>query len=133
MKTPKKALAVVMCVVMMLTATPLSGFIGLDLTGLFDFKAEAATYSGSCGDNLTWVLDTDSGVLTISGTGAMEDYTSSSDIPWDSCYSSVKTVIIGDSVTTIGKKAFCVCYYLTSVKIGIFILTKRMFVAVFSG
>ena len=30
--------------------------------------------SGTCGANLTWVLDSD-GTLTISGTGPMEDYT----------------------------------------------------------
>ncbi len=30
--------------------------------------------SGTCGDNLAWVLDRDTGVLTISGTGEMTDY-----------------------------------------------------------
>ena len=27
------------------------------------------TYSGTCGNNLTWTLDTGTGVMTISGTG----------------------------------------------------------------
>lgn len=40
----KKSLAVIIVVVMALTATPLSGFVGLDLPSLFDFKAEAAIY-----------------------------------------------------------------------------------------
>lgn len=30
--------------------------------------------SGSCGPNLQWNLDRTAGVLTISGTGPMEDY-----------------------------------------------------------
>ncbi len=45
MKTFKKSLAVVMCVVMTLTAAPLGGLVGLELPSLFDFKAEAATIS----------------------------------------------------------------------------------------
>lgn len=32
------------------------------------------TISGSCGYNLTWTLDTATCMLTISGTGAMDDY-----------------------------------------------------------
>ena len=35
-------------------------------------QAKAAT-SGTCGENLTWTLDSE-GTLTISGTGKMEDY-----------------------------------------------------------
>ena len=31
-------------------------------------------HEGTCGDNLTWTLDSD-GMLTISGTGAMWDFT----------------------------------------------------------
>lgn len=31
-------------------------------------------YSGTCGDNLTWALNPDTGLLTISGEGAMYDY-----------------------------------------------------------
>ncbi len=38
--------------------------------------AEAAEVArGTCGDNLTWVLD-DEGTLTISGTGDMKSYSS---------------------------------------------------------
>ena len=38
--------------------------------------------SGSCGRKLTWVLGND-GTLTISGTGTMSNYTSSSGTPWE--------------------------------------------------
>ena len=65
----KRILSVLLVAVMLLTAAPLSGFVGLDLPNLadlFTLKADAAAYSGKCGDNLTWSLDTDTGVLTIS-------------------------------------------------------------------
>ena len=51
--------------------------------------------SGTCGaegngSNLTWTLDSE-GTLTISGTGAMENYFSD-DAPWTA--QDVKTVVI---------------------------------------
>ena len=61
--------------------------------------------SGTYGANLKWHL-TDDGVLTITGKGEMYDYLNR--IPWGS---SIKRVIIGDSVTTIGNYAFSGCIY----------------------
>lgn len=37
--------------------------------------------SGTCGENLIWELD-DSGILTINGTGDMEDYYFDVHSPW---------------------------------------------------
>ena len=73
-----------------------------------------AESSGTCGENLTWTLS-DEGVLTISGTGAMTDYSSSA--PWYSSRSSITSVIISDGVTSIGYGAFYDCSSLTSVTI----------------
>ena len=117
----KRAMAVALTAVMLLTAAPLSGFVGLDLPNpadLFTLKADAAAYSGKCGANLTWSLDTDTGVLTISGTGDMYYWDYFDDVPWFSNRSSVKTVVIGNSVTSIGKYAFYDCTGLTNVTIG---------------
>ena len=116
----KRAMAVALTAVMLLTAAPLSGFAGLDLPNLadlFTIKADAATESGKCGDNLTWSLDTDTGVLTISGTGDMYSWRSYSFVPWVSNCSSIKTVVIGNSVTSIGSWAFGYCESLTNVTI----------------
>ena len=65
--------------------------------------------SGTCGDNLTWTLD--SGTLTISGTGTMRNYAYS---PWRDY--SVNEVIIKNGASSIGNGAFCDCS-LTSVTI----------------
>ena len=75
--------------------------------------AQAET-SGTCGDNLTWVLD-DEGTLTISGTGEMADYSYFDNTsPWGK---QVKNVEIEDGVTSIGEFAFFRCQSLTSVSI----------------
>ncbi|MCD8347531.1 MAG: fibronectin type III domain-containing protein [Lachnospiraceae bacterium] len=78
--------------------------------------AVATTASGTCGDDLTWTLDS-SGVLTITGTGAMTEGWSSSNVPWSKYTGSIKSVSIGDKVTTIGDWAFANCENLTSVVI----------------
>ncbi len=72
--------------------------------------------SGSCGTNLTYTLDSD-GVLTISGTGDMTDWSSYSSVPWYSNRESVKSVVINSGVTSIGDYAFYYCSSLTSVTI----------------
>ncbi len=74
-------------------------------------EAIAETYaasSGSCGDNLTWTLS-DSGVLTISGTGAMTSYNSVSSVPWYDSRDSIERVVACSGVTSIGKNAFYGC------------------------
>lgn len=69
---------------------------------------------GTCGDDLTWVLD-DAGVLTISGEGEMEDYESFNNAsPWYKYRDSITSVIIKEGVTSIGKQAFASCTKLTS-------------------
>lgn len=66
--------------------------------------------SGTCGDNLTWTLDS-SGTLTISGTGDMYDYaydfeTNSRTSPWADYRSMIRSIKIGSGVTGIGAWAF---------------------------
>ncbi|MBR2254515.1 MAG: leucine-rich repeat protein [Candidatus Methanomethylophilaceae archaeon] len=63
----------------------------------------AGETSGRCGDDVTWSFDSDAGVLTLTGTGPMYDYTPGG-VPWGGCdYSSV---VIPDGVTAIGAYAF---------------------------
>ncbi len=67
--------------------------------------------SGSC----VAVLD-NNGTLTISGTGAMANY-SSGDAPWFNSRASITKVVIEDGVTSIGNYAFADCTNLASVNI----------------
>ena len=79
----------------------------------------ASTSSGSCGDNLTWKLSEDF-VLTISGTGAMNDYVfSSNKAPWHDFTRPIKQIIIENGITRIGNCAFQGCGSLTSTTLDI--------------
>ena len=76
--------------------------------------------SGTCGaegdgSNLTWTLNSE-GVLTISGSGDMYDYDFSS-APWYGSRRRVKSAVIAEGVTSIGRYAFEGCESLTSVTI----------------
>ena len=79
---------------------------------------QAAVYSGSCGTNATWSLNTINYKLTISGSGAMTNYTSSSPAPWDSYKKSILTISIANTITSIGDYAFANCTKAFSVSIG---------------
>ena len=81
--------------------------------------ADGVIASGTCGDNLTWVLD-DAGTLTISGEGEMMDFTDE-DAPWSKYLytiiaignggsyvesSGIKEVVVEEGITSIGAYAF---------------------------
>ncbi len=68
--------------------------------------------SGTCGAEVTWTLDSE-GVLTISGSGDMDD----SKIVQSDYRSLVKSAVIAEGVTSIGEFAFYKCGSLTSVTI----------------
>ena len=76
--------------------------------------------SGTCGDNLTWVL-TEDGTLTISGTGDMKDWEPSTSLTtypgWFSYYDDITTVVIEDGVTSIGEWAFYSCHSIESIEL----------------
>ena len=95
------------------------------------------TYSGTCGDNVTWTLTPD-GTLTISGNGEM--YVAGVYLPWYNYANRItnvvveegvtslaaqafyglqyaQSVILPDSLTTIGPSAFYNCFRLTSITI----------------
>ena len=90
------------------------------------FEVTFYATSGSCGDNATWELTTDDSnrytVLTIGGSGAMNNYghTTVDDIwrttaPWGY---DLRSVTIGDGITSIGDYAFIGCQQLSSLTIG---------------
>ena len=78
-------------------------------------QGASETGSGTCGENLTWSLA--NGVLTISGEGAMDNYTYKTPAPWDENRLSIQCVVIEEGVTSIGRFAFQNCRALTSAEI----------------
>ena len=72
---------------------------------------------GKDGSDVKWSLDTTTGTLTIFGEGAMDDYKSYDSQPWADQRSSIKKVVIGDRVTTIGDHAFSEFYDLSEITI----------------
>ena len=90
----KKTLSLILALLMVFSLLPASAF------------AANTVQSGSCGDNMTWKLD-DAGVLTITGTGEMAES------PWLSYKDSIKTVVIGEGVTSLCGAAFIGCTGIT--------------------
>lgn len=82
----------------------------LDFGGDLRWTYDGEIISNLCGETVTWNLD-ENGTLTISGTGAMYDY-SAEDLeyaPWYEQRSSIQSVVVEDGVTTIGNYAFSEC------------------------
>ena len=80
-----------------------SGISGLEHVTVYCLGGAEMTDSGTCGDHLSWTLDSN-GLLTISGQGAMTDYSYSAASPWDE--GQIKTVLVMPGVTGIGNMAF---------------------------
>lgn len=67
--------------------------------------------SGKCGEKLRWNVDSH-GTLTISGTGEMDSYTSTS-APWQTL--NITKAVLQNGVTSVGNYAFKQCSDLISV------------------
>ena len=75
----------------------------------------AEPFSGTCGTDLYWSLDTSTGILSISGAGTtMDDYTTP---PWYSVVGYIKSISLPSNLQNIGEYSFRNCEYLTSIAI----------------
>ncbi|MBE6803815.1 MAG: leucine-rich repeat domain-containing protein [Ruminococcaceae bacterium] len=103
MKNTRKVLAIIMVVAMCFSMFSHTAF------------ANATTIAeGTAGESVTWVL-TDDGVLTISGTGAMNtDWYSP---PWKEYNESITEVVVEEGITKISNTAFCYAENLVTVSI----------------
>ncbi len=72
---------------------------------------------GSCGENVTWTLNVETGDFSVTGSGEMDNYLDSSAVPWRDHISDIRTVTIEKGVTSIGNSSFENCTALTSVAI----------------
>ena len=71
-----------------------------------------------CGDNVVFEFDGKTGLLSISGEGDMYEFSSNKPAPWSSYATSIKKVIVGAGVTSIGSYSFYGCSEMKSAKIG---------------
>ena len=78
---------------------------------------EEIEVSGTCGEFLTWMFQ--NGILTITGTGAMENYAEQDASPWYHLRAQIIAAEIGDGVTAIGDYAFLDCNAMTSITIPV--------------
>ena len=81
-------------------------------------KASGAQDASGDIDGLHWDYQRETTTLKITGNGAMKNFQSATDVPWASVTASVKTIVIGEGVTTVGDFAFAFCSALESVKIA---------------
>lgn len=93
-----RVLAALLAVLLVLTAIPVT------------FAAEA---EGSCGANVQWTLE--NGRLTVSGSGAMDNFSKNDPAPWYELRQQIRSVEITSGVTSIGSQAFYDCGNLTAV------------------
>ena len=71
--------------------------------------------SGIFGNNISWSLDTSTGVMVVSGSGNMEDLPFGSN--WEQWKTYVKQINIENGVTTIGAYTFNYCNNLEKVNL----------------
>ena len=82
-------------------------------------RSYAEVYSGTCGESVNWSLDTETGLLEITGSGKMEDYYNLdyNYAPWYFHRTAIKECSIENGVTSIGHRAFYEFTGLTSITI----------------
>ena len=88
----------------------LLSIITVVLLSCLTFAVSAKVYTGNCGaegDNITWSLDTETGVLSIVGSGEMENIRNPDMYhKWKSYKDYIKEVKISGNITSIGDDVF---------------------------
>lgn len=70
------------------------------------FNSTGATVPDEPKDNITWSFDSSDGHLFLSGSGDMLEREKASDYEWYGFRSSIKSLTIGEGVTSVGANAF---------------------------
>lgn len=112
MKNLKKWLSVILAL-SLVAAVPAT-------TVLAEGETTEPPTSGTCGDNVTWVLN-ETGTMTISGSGAMWNYLGHYSVGTTEDGGTIKpqivSIVIEKGVTSIGSQSFWHCPNLTKVTI----------------
>lgn len=88
------------CSLVLVLTLVLSCFSSLSITA-------SAVSGGALSSNITWELDAD-GVLTVSGNGAMPEFSEDEPSPFSSL-SGVKRVVLSEGITSVGSYTFFGC------------------------
>lgn len=119
----KRFIAVFMIVIMVAAYMPMA-----EIDTMFDIQASALVTNGKVelGDNIKWTYDNKSKTITVSGSGAMYNYSNGDDgqrwgetILWQtySAKKNAKSIVISNGITTIGNNVFNGLNNITSVSI----------------
>ena len=81
-------------------------FMVLSLASCAMGGSSAASDANGEHGSLKWDYKKDGQTLTITGSGAMTAFTGTEDIAWSSVASSVKKVVVGAGITSVGDYAF---------------------------
>ncbi len=94
-----------------------------------DENAEnAIILSGSCGKDMKYELN-QAGVLTLSGSGASDNFNSAKKSPWTQYSHLINTVIVGEGIETLGTQMFIECENINTVVLpeSIKVISNRAF------
>ncbi|MCR5489447.1 MAG: leucine-rich repeat protein [Saccharofermentans sp.] len=93
----------------------LNSFDYKDLTISTRSYLSGLTVGGDLGNGVSWQLK--SGVMTISGSGAMPDFSDYTKAPWYDYRNYIQKIVIADGVTAVGNNAFTACQSVTSISL----------------
>lgn len=113
----KRFVSLLLAISMILSLMPVSAVTAF---AQGESSGEVSGYCGAenGGKNLSWTLD-NNGVLTITGNGAMKDYSGDSDAwrpDWYGNRDGIRSVVLDDNITHIGNYAFDDCTHIESVR-----------------
>ena len=77
------------------------------IMAIVSFTDDSSADGGDCGTNVHWTYD--AGTLTITGTGAMTDWTSADAVPWNAHRGDITNISMANGIATVGSYAFKQC------------------------
>ena len=85
------------------------------LDGTTPSPADPVTSGTLSSTEIAWSLDTETGVLSLTGSGILPDYNTTDTTPWYTNRDSIVSVVIGEGISHIGDSAFAHLEKLTAV------------------
>ena len=107
-----------LCAVVLILSIGIPGFFGEVYATEDDWESEY---------NISWSFQEEGGILTISGTGEMYDYSYfvGYEPPWNDLDEQIREVVVEEGITVIGSEAFAGCVNLTYVSLPTTLTTLK--------